>query len=1335
MFLAVATIPLLLVGALTFHNYEDSLEANHLSQLQNIAAYKADRIEAYFTGVTSNIKIAQGLYNIKKNLPVLLRFSDDPNNPESQVAKKQLGEQLLQMESVLWDVSDIMLLDLEGKVVYANKAGHYSKNLSNSPFDAEQKAFSGGKDKVCLSDIYFDKSEDNRFEMLVTAPAYDLSGVSIGVIALEVDMANVYKLVQDAIGLGNTGETLIGKKIGNQVVFLNPLRHDPNAALVRTRNIGDKTGIGMQNAVQGTGAGQYIDYRGKKVVGAWRYIPSLDWGIVAKIDADEAFADVTNLRNLIFLILAIIFVLSGIMAFSIAQSISVPIKRLSEGARIIGSGNLDYKIGTNLKDEIGQLSRSFDKMTSDLKQTLASREELSIEVRERKQAAEALWQSEQQLARSQEIAHLGSWELDLANDKLSWSDEVYRIFGLQPQEFDATYEAFLERVHPDDRATVDEAYAASIREGKDGYEIEHRVIKKPTGEIRYVHERCEHFRDDSGKIIRSVGMVHDITERKHVAERLEMVAKFPSENPSPVLRIASDGMILYSNGPGSSLLEEWGRGVGQESPKAWSEQVARALDCGQNIVQEVTCGNRIISLVLAPVTEGGYVNLYGRDITKERKASQALRRAHAELEKKVQERTAELVQTVGLLREEAEQRMQAQEAVKAERQRFNDVLETLPAYVCLLTPDYYMPFANRVFREWFGYYPDKKCHEFLFNRAEPCETCETFTVLKTNKSHHWEWTGPNGRNYDIFDFPFTDTDGSRLILEMGIDVTEAKWLQKELQSASLYTRGLIEASLDPLVTISQDGKITDVNKATELVTGTSREQLIGTDFSNYFTEPDHARKGYQKVFAEGFVTDYPLTIRRRDGRLTDVLYNAAVYRSESGEVVGVFAAARDITEKKAAEEEQSVTNSLLDLFAKKTTRKDYLDSTAGAIRTWSGCEFAGIRVRDNDGNIPYESYVGFDKEFLSLESRLHLERDKCVCIRAILENPQKQERHLMTAGGSFCCNDSFAFLDGLSEEHKKEYRANCIKKGFRSISVVPIRYRDEVLGAIHLTDYKKDMVLPPKVHFIESTIAPLIGEAIHRFNAEEELDKYRLSLEDLVKQRTEELARSNKDLEQFAYVASHDLQEPLRAVAGFVELLKRNLQGSLDAKTTQYMHFTVDGAMRMQSLISGLLEYSRIGTRAKGPQQTDSGVALKQAIASLQTSIKESGAEITSDGLPVVYFDNVQLSQLFQNLIGNAIKFRAEQAPRIYVSAVRLDDRWRFAVADNGIGIDPQYAERIFLIFQRLHNREKYPGTGIGLSICKKIVERHDGKIWVESKPGHGSTFYFTIADKGGPAG
>jgi light-regulated signal transduction histidine kinase (bacteriophytochrome) len=276
------------------------------------------------------------------------------------------------------------------------------------------------------------------------------------------------------------------------------------------------------------------------------------------------------------------------------------------------------------------------------------------------------------------------------------------------------------------------------------------------------------------------------------------------------------------------------------------------------------------------------------------------------------------------------------------------------------------------------------------------------------------------------------------------------------------------------------------------------------------------------------------------------------------------------------------------------------------------------------------------------------------------------------------------------------------------------------------------MASVPNVQFIEATIAPLIGEAINRFNAEAELEKYRLHLEDLVKQRTEALARSNKDLEQFAYVASHDLQEPLRAVAGFIGLLKMRLEKSLDEKTSEYMNFSVDGVSRMQTLINGLLEYSRIDTRAKPPEMTDSRVALDSALLHLRVSVEETGAEITAENLPAVHIDPVQLVQLFQNLINNAIKFRSEAAPRIHASAIRKDGAWQFAVRDNGIGIDPQFAHKIFLIFQRLHTRKQYPGTGIGLSICKKIVERHGGKIWLESQPGKGSTFYFTIPDSQG---
>jgi Bacteriophytochrome (light-regulated signal transduction histidine kinase) len=195
--------------------------------------------------------------------------------------------------------------------------------------------------------------------------------------------------------------------------------------------------------------------------------------------------------------------------------------------------------------------------------------------------------------------------------------------------------------------------------------------------------------------------------------------------------------------------------------------------------------------------------------------------------------------------------------------------------------------------------------------------------------------------------------------------------------------------------------------------------------------------------------------------------------------------------------------------------------------------------------------------------------------------------------------------------------------------------------------------------------------------------------------------------------------------------LKHELKGLLNAKTTEYIDFSIDGAKRMQSLINGLLEYSRVSTRGNIPVLTDANAALDEALARLQTSIKESNAKIAAEDLPKVYFDGVQLSQLFQNLIGNALKFRGEQAPLVRIGAIRVESGWQFSVADNGIGIEEQYARKIFLIFQRLHGREKYPGTGIGLAICKRIIERHNGKIWVGPAPGGGSTFYFTIPDTG----
>ena len=252
-------------------------------------------------------------------------------------------------------------------------------------------------------------------------------------------------------------------------------------------------------------------------------------------------------------------------------------------------------------------------------------------------------------------------------------------------------------------------------------------------------------------------------------------------------------------------------------------------------------------------------------------------------------------------------------------------------------------------------------------------------------------------------------------------------------------------------------------------------------------------------------------------------------------------------------------------------------------------------------------------------------------------------------------------------------------------------------------------------------------EELAKSNAE--LKKFakerKLTAEELAK-KVEELARSNAELEQFAYVASHDLQEPLRMVANYTQLLAERCSGKLDVQAEKYIHYAVDGAIRMQALILDLLAFSRAGGPANGLEISDCRGVVDQALKNLQVAIQDSGAIVTCSNLPVVMSRAIQLEQVFQNLIGNAIKFCGTKAPSIQIDAQRKEAEWVFSVTDNGIDIAPENAEVIFAIFQRLHSRAEYAGNGIGLAICKKIVEQHGGKIWVEQQSAPGATFKFT---------
>jgi PAS domain S-box-containing protein len=306
-------------------------------------------------------------------------------------------------------------------------------------------------------------------------------------------------------------------------------------------------------------------------------------------------------------------------------------------------------------------------------------------------------------------------------------------------------------------------------------------------------------------------------------------------------------------------------------------------------------------------------------------------------------------------------------------------------------------------------------------------------------------------------------------------------------------------------------------------------------------------------------------------------------------------------------------------------------------------------------------------------------------------------------------------------------------RGVRSVLVIPLLFQAGLIGIFALTANVPDAFSAEHVE-ISREIADELAVAVQQARLHEQLEQHARDLE----QQAQELQRSNAELQQFAYVASHDLQEPLRMITSYLQLLERRYQGQLDADADDYIGFAVDGAARMSELLRGLLAYSRVGTQGQPFEPTDTQVILEQVLANLKLAVDESEATITHDQLPTVMADPIQLAQLFQNLVGNALKFRRDVPPKIHVHAERQAHGsagegalWLFSVRDNGIGIEPQYAERIFVIFQRLHTRDKYPGTGIGLALCKRIAERHGGRIWVESEPGNGSTFFFTIPDRG----
>ncbi len=863
-------LPVFIVALLTFNNARETLIKTRTAQLESIAKLKVEKLQQFFTDKVADARIAREFRDIKSNLPIIIKYSGDTTSKSYLAAENRLDAQIKDFMNVR-GYADVMLVSPSGKIVYSANRKHRMADLGHFLPDPAGVAFAKGMHGLYLSDVFRNPVEHEKLGMLATAPINDFNHNFIGVLALEIDMDKVYAFIEDTTGLGDTGETLIGKKEGDSALFLNPLRHDPGAALKKTVAFGSATALPMQEAVQGRdGAGVRRDYRDEEVIAAWRHVPFLDWGLVAKIDTAEAFAYIRHLRNYVIATVFIVTILVILTAMYIARSILNPLDRLQEGIRVISGGNFDYKVGTGSDDEVGRLSRAFDAMTARLKVITASRDDLNREIEERKRA-------------------------DAELRKLTVAVEQ------NPAEI---------------------------------------IITDLEGNIEYVNP----------KFTETTGYTED-----------EVIGQNPR--------------ILKSGYQSKEFYDE-----------LWST-----------------------------VKSGGV---------------------------------------------------------------------------------------------WRGDFMNKKKDGELY------------------------WEAASIR-------PIMDENGvAEHLLAIKLDITDRKRDEEALRESEERLRFHAENSPLAIIEWDSDFVVTRWAGEAEKIFGWSAEETVGKPIM-----------GLKMIYEE----DLPIVHKTME-KLSD----------------GVS--------RKVVSQNRNYT---------KDGRVIY-------------CEWYNSVLQDENGNMA---------------------------------------------------------------------------------SVM-----SEVLD---VTDRK---------------------------NAEKRLN-------DLL----EELQRSNAELEQFAYVASHDLQEPLRVIAGYVQLLSKRYQGRLDDKADSYINYVVDGANRMQVLIRDLLAYSRVGAHTADFSSVDTEAILSNALAALRVALDEAGAEVTHGALPTVRGDTALLEHLFINLVGNAVKYRGEDPPRVHVAAERKKDEWVFSVKDNGIGIDPKYSERIFTIFQRLHGKGKYTGTGIGLAICKKAVEKHGGRIWVESEPGAGATFFFTI--------
>jgi PAS domain S-box-containing protein len=803
------------------------------------------------------------------------------------------------------------------------------------------------------------------------------------------------------------------------------------------------------------------------------------------------------------------------------------------------------------------------------------------------------------------------------------------------------------------------------------WEYVENLVMTRGGEARLIAWHNTVLRDGEGQIVGTLSSGEDISERRRTEEAVRSAALFPEENPSPVLRAGRDGTLLFANRAAAGLVREWQCRVGDQTPEVVRGATQRALEAGTAQELEVAVGGRRLSFVVMPIRERDYVNLYGRDVTEQKRAEAAVRESE---------------------------------------EQFRTLADSIPNLAWWANGDGYITWYNRRWYEYTGTTPEQM-EGWGWQSVHDPEVLPK--VLE-----QWRASLATGEPFDM-EFPLRGADGrfrlfltrvqpvkdgrGRVVRWFGTntDVDELKRTEAALQQA--HQRLLYHTRNTPLAVIEFDAdmRVSAWSDEARRVFGWEASEVLGKPMFEVPWVLEEDMPAIKEVAAGLYSGQTPRSVSpnrnvRKDGKVIWCEWYNSSLTDSSGKMQSLQSLVLEVTEQKRAVEAVQQSEARL----------------AQAVRV------AGLATFDHDHRTDVIEYSPVMRELMGFGE------DEEVTVAALVGKVVPEDRESLAA------NIQRAHEPAGTGMFEVEFRVPRRAGGVRWISArSQTFFEGEGSGRRAVRTIRAALDVTEKRE-AQAHLERLVAERTA------ELQQYKEHLEELVKQRTgellrttEELKRSNRELEQFAYAASHDLQEPLRAVGGYVQLLEHRLPEALDAKARQYVKGAAEGAARMTQQIADLLELSRVGTRGLRLARVNLGAPLNTALTTMQFSICQADARVTSDPLPTLLVDEDQIMRLFQNLIGNSLKFCGERQPEIHVGAREEKNRWVIWVRDNGIGIDAQYFERIFQVFQRLHTREKYPGTGVGLSLCRRVVERHGGQIWVESQAGQGATFYFSLPE------